>query len=209
MKKNAVLLSMMLLASSTLFIACNEDDDEKNPVTTTANEVYLDASSSSDWHYYSFEQKKFVGTASESPENNTQYGAVSNWDIALQRYFIRTNSGEFTSIGSKGGIYICGSQTTFESLNKIPSDTQFTEDASITSSGMGGTTTVVRSLATSVVLQTDEEGNLVMPPVYLPAPVYIFRSADGEHYYKVQFTQYQNDEGATGHIKFKFAEISK
>lgn len=72
---------------------------------------------------------------------------------------------------------------------------------------MGGTTTTVKSEATVIRFKTNADGSLVMPPVYLQAPVYLFRSADGEKTYKVLFTQYKNDESESGHVQFDWKQI--
>ena len=53
----------------------------------------------------------------------------------------------------------------------------------------------------------NEDGSLVMPPVYLKAPVYIFRTADGARCFKVEFTQYQDEDKVSGHVKFNYAQI--
>ena len=40
------------------------------------------------------------------------------------------------------------------------------------------------------------------------APVYIFRTADGSAYFKVEFTQYQDENKVTGHVRFNYAKLS-
>ena len=72
---------------------------------------------------------------------------------------------------------------------------------------MGGKTTMVKSNATVILFKKNNDGSMIMPPVYLQAPVYIFRTADGKDYYKLQFTQYQNENKVTGHVKFYSAKI--
>ena len=96
----------------------------------------------------------------------------------------------------------------FAALDKLPQDATFAVDDVVTSRGMSGETSVVESLCTVITFMTNEDGSKVMPPVYLKAPVYVFRSADGEKCYKVEFTQYQDENKVTGHVKFNFARIS-
>ena len=131
----------------------------------------------------------------------------TDWDIAINRYSIRTNSGEASSTGAKGGVYTFDSTVTFDSVAEVPAGATFSTDKAVTSEGMGGTTTTVKSEATVILFKTDAEGNKVMPPVYLQAPVYLFRSADGNHCYKVLFTQYQDENKESGHVIFSFAEV--
>lgn len=204
--KRVFFFSMATLMAASIFVSCSKDDDkEEQPGATT--EAYIDASSNTVWHYYSFSKDEVVGSAEESAENNATWAARKDWDIAVRRYNIRTNSGEFTTAAAQGGVATLDANTTFASVQKVPTGAGFVTDKAVTSSGMGGTTTVVRSDATVILFKQNEDGSLVMPPVYLKAPVYIFRAADGGNYYKVQFTQYQNDASVTGHVKFDRAKI--
>jgi hypothetical protein len=198
--------TMATLMASTVFVSCSKDD-EKDEQAGATNEAYINASSNTAWNYYSFSRNEMVGSADESAENNAAWAARKDWDIAVRRYNIRTNGGEFTTSGAQGGVATLDAGTTFASIQKVPAGVSFATDKAVTSSGMGGTTTVVRSEATVILFKQNEDGSLVMPPVYLPAPVYVFRTADGANYYKVQFTQYQNEESATGHVKFNHAKI--
>ncbi|MDR2466458.1 MAG: HmuY family protein [Prevotellaceae bacterium] len=203
-----VLFFSIAALTATIFTSCSKDkDDNKAEQPGATTESYIDASSNTAWHYYSFGEDKVLGSADESAENNAAWAARKDWDIAVRRYNIRTNSGEFTAAGAKGGVATQGTGVTFESLQKVPAGAIFVGDKAVTSSGMGGTTTVVRSEATVILFKQNEDGSLVMPPVYLPAPTHIFRTADGENYYKVRFTQYQNAESVTGHVKFDRAKI--
>lgn len=206
MRKTTLLLSICAL--TVALESCKKDSPEPEP-KFEEKEVYVDASSKTEWHYISFAQGAVVGSAAESAESSTAWGARKDWDIAVRRYNIRTNSGEFTTVGAQGGVYTSDAATTFASLLKLPADATFATDRAITSSGMGGVTTVVRSEATVVKFKTNEDGSLVMPPVYLAAPIYVFRSADGAKYYKVEFTQYVNENSVAGHVKFKFVELGK
>jgi hypothetical protein len=209
MKKiTTVIAAAFAVFTATLFTSCDDKTsyDDKPKVGKTKS-VYIDATSNTAWHYYSLQNGQLVGSADESTDNNAVWSARQDWDIAIRRYNIRTNSGAFTTASAKGGVFAFDGNTTFESVNKVPTDALFEVDTAITSSGMGGTTTIVRSEATVIVFEKNPDGSLVMPPVYLQAPVYVFRTAGGNNYYKVQFTQYVNDTGATGHVAFDMAEI--
>lgn len=176
---------------------------DKEPVTESS---YIDATAKDVWQYWSFSQNKLVGSADDSA--NAEWFARNDWDIAISRYSIRTNSGVATTVGSQGGVYTFDASTAYADVTAVPEDAVFAQDKEVTSEGMGGTTTTVKSEATVIVFKQNSDGSLVMPPVYLQAPVYIFRSADGAHCYKVLFTQYQNSESVSGHVKFDWAEIN-
>ena len=201
MKRLLLILTISLFA----FSACSSDDNDNTTNIPETQEVSIDASSYTNWNYYSLKDNKLVGTGTEA--DNSTWAARSDWDIAVMRYSIKTNSGESTSINSQGGVYTTDSSISFESLTSIPSDAKFVTDVAVTSYGMSGETTVVKSNATVIVFKTEEDGSMVMPPIYLQAPTYIFRSADAQNYYKVLFTQYKNDDSVTGHVKFKFSQI--
>lgn len=197
MKKLFLALSIALVA----FAACSKDE---TPVVEETNEVYINATSSTVWNYYSFSTGKLVGTGEEDAE----WFARSDWDIAINKYNIRTNSGEATTKGAKGGVYTCGASVDFNSLTALPAEAQFATDKAVTSSGMGGSvTTTIRSDASVIMFKTNEDGSMIMPPVYLQAPVYIFRTAAGNEYFKVQFTQYLDENKVSGHVKFYSAQL--
>ncbi len=206
MKQTFFILTTILFSLS--FSSCSSDDDPtKQPGATT--EVYVDATSKTAWNYYSLAEGKLVGSADESSANNATWAARKDWDIAIQRYNLRTNSGEFSTVNAQGGVYTFDANTTFASVSSVPAGINFVTDKAITSEGMSGTTTVIRSDATVILFKKNEDGSSIMPPVYLQAPVYIFRTADGKSYYKVQFTQYKNENDVTGHVKFNIAQLYK
>lgn len=222
MKKTFILLSLTVLAFT--LGSCSKNDDPTPPGET--QEAYIDATSSTTWNYYSFAEGKIIGSADESEENNAAWGIRKDWDIAIRRYHVRTNSGEFTKVNSQGGvymylcakadgdIYVFDEKIPFSSVMNVPLNIEFKTDKSITHAGMGGDITLVRSEVETMKMKkkwddTNKQWVTEMPPVYLKAPLCIFRSADGNHYYKVEFTQYMNDEGKTGHVKFNVAKITK
>lgn len=176
-----------------------------NGETSVDESSYINATEDNVWQYFSFEQKKVIGSADDSA--NSEWFARKDWDIAVCRYSIRTNSGAATTVGASGGVYTFDEGVTYSSVSSVPSGAVFVEDKEVTSSGMGGTTTTVKSEATVIRFKTNADGSLVMPPVYLQAPVYLFRSADGEKTYKVLFTQYKNDESESGHVQFDWKQI--
>ena len=204
MKKYFLLLTMALVGAGS-FTACSSDDDEPQLPGETKG-YYVDATSNTTWSYFSLANGRLVGTGEETEADNATWFARKDWDIAINRYHVRTNSGSATSAGAQGGLITCDESVSFNSVSSLPTGT-FAVDKPITSSGMGGETTVIKSDATVILFKKNADGSSVMPPVYLQAPVYIFRTADGASYYKVQFTQYKDENNATGHVKFNAAQI--
>ena len=199
-------LFLIIISSALSFTSCSKDGD--NTKLGETKEVYINATSTTAWNYYSFSKNSVVGTAEESEINNSVWAARKDWDIAIRHYIVRTNSGKSTTAGAKGGVLTYDANTSYSSVLNVPSNAQFTTDKSITFNDMNGTITLVRSDATVILFKKNEDGSTAMPPVYLPAPVYIFRTANGKNYYKVQFTQYMNESNVTGHVKFNMARIN-
>lgn len=181
----------------------------KTPTSTQENakDIYIDATSKDTWKYYSFSTNKIVGSGEETIADNEKWYARKDWDIAIKKYNIRTNSGSATTIGAKGGVYTCDTSVLFDNLKELPVEPKFVEDTAITSAGMGGDITTVCSKATVIKFKTKDDGSMIMPPVYLQTPVYIFRTADGQGYFKVKFTQYQDENKVSGNVKFSSAQM--
>ncbi len=202
MKTTVLFLTLALF----LVVSCSKDDDSE-PTTGETKTVNIDASSDSTWHYFSFSEQQFIGSGTEDPATNEEWFARDDWDIAIMRYYVRTNSGEATTIGSQGGVYTCDEDMEFDTLEEIPAGATFETDQTVTQSSHGTTYDIVLSSAQVIQFQLNPDGSLVMPPVYLPSPVYIFKTADGEDTYKVNFTQYINADGQSGHVEFESAQL--
>ena len=55
---------------------------------------------------YKFNARTDVnGTGAESEADNAAWAARTDWDLAVCRYNIRTNSGTSSSTGANGGVY--------------------------------------------------------------------------------------------------------
>lgn len=204
MKKVFLLLA---LVSFTL-ISCDDDDDNNsgidngggNTEEVIADTMEVDATASAMWHYLSLSESKEVGAGTQSDSADAAWFARTDWDIAINRYHIRTNSGKSTTAGSYGGVYTCDKDSSFSVVSLVPDDDEFVVDSIETISGHGSSTDMSCSVASVIVFKQNDDGSLVMPPVYLKAPVYIFRTADGGNYYKLQFTQYINENNESGHV---------
>ncbi len=160
------------------------------------------------WHYFSFTTGAEVGTGKENVEDNGLWFARTDWDMAVNRYKIRTNSGAATSVGAQGGVYTFGDNVTFDAA-ELPAGADFVADKAVKEESMGtDSITTIKSGAAVVRFKTNAEGEMIMPPQFMKAPVYAFRTADGLGYYKVEFTQYQNEAGESGHVRFDFEKMN-
>ena len=197
MKKLFLLLSVAMLS----FTACSDDDNNPGGDQGKTVHQYVDATAKDTWNYYSFEKQAVVGVGAENAEDNAAWAKRTDWDMAINRYQVRTNSGAATSVNAKGGLYTCEAGVTLESLTQLPAGAKFEADKAVTEPSMaGGEVTTVKSTAVVAVM----EG---MPPIWHKAPLYVIRTADGKGYVKVQFTHYKNDKGESGHVQFDFAKL--
>lgn len=194
----ALLMGALAMMSLT---ACGDDDnggsDPSDGVLQT-KELTLSRKTSygNDWIYFSLSTGKEV-TVSEDSHNSDL-----TWDLAFNRYNIRTNSG--LSGNGKGGAYDTG-LTSFDGVTTVPSGATFTTDteAEITGSFTGDGITTVASTLNSVLAEAIAFAG--PPPSYTPNNhVYIVKTADGK-YAKLQVLGFYNDEGQSGYVNFKFA----
>ncbi len=198
------LLYLFVAISFIAFTSCDDDDDAPTGAGETLNQ-YIDATSETTWHYFSLKNGIEVGAGEETETDNTTWFARTDWDIAILGYHVRTNSGTATSVGSKGGVFACDESVAYATLEAVPATAIFAADKVIPVAGHGGTRNLMKSTAQVIQFKTDKDGKKIMPPVYLQSPVYIFKTADGKEAYKVNFTQYVNDEVTKGHVKFDYA----
>jgi hypothetical protein len=197
------LIYLFAFVSFFAFSSCGKDDLPKGAGETLSQTI--DASSNTTWHYFSFKDSTVIGSGEETEADNATWFARKDWDIAICRYKIRTNSGLATTVGSKGGVFTCSASVTFDALTTVPDTAVFVTDQTVAESGMSGTTNVIKSTAQVIQYKTNEDGSLVMPPVYLQSPVYLFKTADGKNIYKLNFTQYLNESGTAGQVIFDYA----
>lgn len=220
MEKTILFLAIAVIALSS----CSKDP---KPIVGDTKEVQIDATSNTAWHYYSFAENKIVGTDDESSDNNAKWGTRKDWDVAFCKYHIRTNSGAFTKVNAQGGVYIFKTKeieghvyvyddanSSYEKTNSVPAGITFATDTEKELKQMGGIILKrIQSDASSVTFKMkliNKEKDIwgkEMPPVYLQAPLCLFRSADGKKVYKVHFKEYLNADAVAGHISLRFAEI--
>jgi len=211
--KLAALLMGVLAMTSLVACSTDDDDEDKNNSTNvpkTDDEGQNNSSSvlkttrltlsrkteyGNDWIYFSLSQGKEITVSEDSHATDT------SWDLAFNRYNIRTNSG--ASGSGKGGALDTG-LTDFDAVTTVPSGT-FTvdEEAQITGSFTGNGITYAESTLNKVLAEAIAFAG--PPPSYTPNNhVYIVKTADGK-YAKLQVEGFYNDEGKSGYMTFKFA----
>lgn len=198
----------LMMSAGLLVAGCGKSDGDGKPFVGQTMEAGVDASQNGVWHYFSFKTGEFIGMGQESNADNIKWRDSKEWDMAVCRYNLRFNGGASTAVGAEGGVYTCPEGVGFESVTSA-AGLAFELDGQVTSEDMNGSQTVVRSQAVVVEFKRGEDGSMIMPPVYLKAPVYVVRTADGSSCYKVEFTQYKDADGVSGKVEFRYAEVER
>jgi len=199
MKK--VFLSLVF-GALTLASCSRDDNNEVTPnVTDNSKEATVDASASGTWKYFSFEKGAEVTVT--DPENDL------TWDIAFQRFYIKTNSG--TSGNGNGGVfktdskdistvkqaptsgYTADKKETVQ-LGYPPVNTELSYNSIIS----GGMKSVNGYVAYDPALAAQGKS-----PYTVNKWVYVVKTAKGE-YVKLQVVDYLDAKNKGGHPKFKY-----
>ncbi len=196
---------------------------------------------SNDWLYYNLTKDTYLNPhKSESGDSIKGTKSIiiegkqfnrNDWDIAFNRYNIRTNSG--LSGTEKGGVYDMGlvAYEDIVSLTQIPDNAEFIKDSVVKitmsekmwnklyfpinkepwfdpNSGPKQMKSTANKLLSSALMFSGP------PPSYTPSNhVYIIRTADGMNYFKLQiiswYDQYKNIGQRGGKISFKCDQLLK
>lgn len=205
-----IFISLVILAALSL-ASCGKKPGEA-PSTDASAKEYTQSKPTEfqgEWIYFSFATGKEVGGVTES-----NYQERSDWDIAFNSFFFRTNSGK--SGKGKGGALKTDKQNLAD-VKEAPT-TGYGIDEDYVALGYNGkviehktTANVVLSGISKIQLQPRVDirlGEAIRfqgpPPTYTPNEnVFIIRTADGK-YAKVKFVSYSNAEGRPGYISFKY-----
>lgn len=191
--------------------ACNYYYDKEQDITTDTDQqhaiieysdgskiLYRKTSYGNDWIYINLELNDSVAVSEEEHYNNT------NWDIAFNRYNLRTNSGE-SGIGNGGALKT--SETSFTNLYAIPSG-YFTTDVVSTVTAPSNFMETIESTKNLVLCEAITFAG--PPPTYTISPnIFIIRSADGNNYYKFQAISFFDQNGNSGFYRFYLEKIEK
>ncbi|MDR2980369.1 MAG: HmuY family protein [Bacteroidales bacterium] len=196
MKKFRFFPIIALLATS-LCIACDpEDDGGDDDQTVETKSMTIDASTFSDWKYFSFETGKAISADEVGDYESSK--TKTNWDIAFHRGDIRTNSG---ISGSGNGGALKASGTKIANVTSIPTEGYTVDEEAEIMIKMSADGYQTQSKNTVLGTWYGSEG---MPPVYVVNDyVYIVRTVNGK-YAIVKFTDYTNDAGIGGHVGFTY-----
>jgi hypothetical protein len=174
-----------------LLASCNKTDN--NP-PIQVQQFEINSTSSTLWKYFSFAKNDTITVA--DPATSTE------WDLAFQRYRIRTNS-SLTGAGQGSAANSYQKlQAGFDAVKSVPDTTTFTPDESIQIAVQQGYATYVVNpeLYTWFTLELGgANGTQIVPTDY----VYIVKTATGK-YAKVWFKSYYNNSNLSGYVTFEY-----
>lgn len=206
-------LAPVLLTGLVAFTSCSKDDNKTPtpiPPQNIAKEVKnLNASDEQKWVYFSFQ----TGTTVEVTNPKT----TDNWDIAFNRYNIRTNGG-VSGIGEAEVVNT--NSKDFAAVTKAPAE-GYEKDKEVTEYGRprpgqtqpSETKSEKNPVISGTVNKQDSKGwyNYTPPKQGENTPhfeitkyVYVLKTAKGGKYVKIQLTGYTNDKNETGYITFSY-----
>lgn len=197
--KNFKFVLIALVSLVMVSVSCTKDDGEDtNPETGDLKtaDVILSRKTAygNDWIYYSFAEGKEV--------DSTNHASSLTWDIAFNRYNVRTNGGETGS--GQGAAYDAG-EVDFTSVLEA-NESGYTVDDTIqiveafTGQGVTYMTTTGNDVFKECVAMV--HGN--MGPSYETNDhVYVVKTANGK-YAKVWIKGYYSEGGESGFINMKY-----
>jgi hypothetical protein len=186
MKKIIYLLPVLV----GFLFGCSKND-ENPPLESQTFEV--NATSSTTWKYFSFEKNDTIVVA--DPATSTE------WDLAFQRYRIRTNSGKSGNGMGAAANYFRKGQTGFDELKVVPDTSTFVVDSEIQIAVQQGYATYIVNpvLYTWFAIELATQGTQIVPSDY----IYIVKTATGK-YAKAWFKSYYSATNVSGFVSFQY-----
>ncbi len=186
MKKLFYLLSVTVLTLTS----CVKNNDS---LPIPSQEFVINSTNSTTWKYFSFTKNDTVSVSDPTTS--------SDWDLAFQRYRIRTNGGiSGNGKGSAANSYK-KLQAGFDMLKLIPDTTTFAVDQAMQIAVQQGYATynVNPVLYTWFNIELGANGTQIVPTDY----VYIVKTATGK-YAKVWFKSYYSSTNVSGYVTFDY-----
>jgi hypothetical protein len=185
--KKIVFLSVIVLVS---FMACTKEDSKQSIQSQTFE---INSTGSTTWKYFSFTTNDTVTVA--DPTHSTA------WDLAFQRYRIKTNGGlSGSGSGTAANSYKKG-QAGFDGLIVVPDTTTFTPDATISVAVQQGYQNYIVNpvLYSWFSLEFAAQGTQIVPT----DDIYIVKTGTGK-YAKVWFKSYYSATNQSGYVTFQY-----
>jgi hypothetical protein len=196
--KNLKFAMMALLSLLMVVTSCKKDEEtpSETPESIISGDLTLSRKTSygNDWIYYSLKDQKEVDL--------TDHLSSLTWDIAFNRYNVRTNSG--LSGSGQGGAYDAG-LVDFSSVIMAQESGYIVDDTiqiveAFTGQGVDWMTSTGNDVFKDCIIRENSNTG----PSYTPNNhIYVIKTADGK-YAKIWIKNYYNAEGTSGFISFKY-----
>jgi hypothetical protein len=186
MKKYIIVSAILII----LLLGCKKEN-HRVPIQSQTFEI--NSTGSTVWKYFSFAENDTITVA--DPANSDA------WDLAFQRYRIKTNGGKSgNSSGSAANSFKKG-QDGFDALSTVSDTATFASDDSISIAVQQGYATYVVNplLYTWFSLEFAAQGTQIVPTDY----IYIVKTGSGK-YAKVWFKSYYNATNQSGYVTFQY-----
>ncbi|HIW97244.1 MAG TPA: HmuY family protein [Candidatus Tidjanibacter gallistercoris] len=193
MKKLTELLSFTVCAAM-LFASCEKTGGEEVTGGNVKDYKFLDATSYTDWVYFSFSEDKIVEVS--------DYQNDLSWDIAFHRGDLRLNGGA-SGIGQ--GEAVNTQETDWNAVTEAPASGYVKDEIGTITTNFTGTGIETAEEPFSQTLSgwiTIDTSN--PPPKYTYHNyVYVVKTADGK-YVKLQIYDYKSAKNEGAYISFKY-----
>jgi len=186
MKTIFYLLSVLLI----LLSGCTKDDPKPEILSQT---FQVNATGSTIWKYFSIEKNDTIQV--------TDPLTSKEWDMAFQRYRIKTNGGMSGSgLGSAANSYLKG-QAGFDELKIVPDTATFSADTSVNIAVQQGYATYVINpeIYSWFTIELAAQGTQIVSSDY----IFIVKTGIGK-YAKVWFKSYYSVTNASGYVTFQY-----
>jgi len=186
MKKVFYVLTLLI----GLAAGCSKENSNL-PIQSQSFEV--NSTSSTTWKYFSFAKDDTIVVSDPLTSNE--------WDLAFQRYRIKTNGGMSGSgLGSAANSYLKG-QIGFDALKIVPDTATFSADASVNIAVQQGYATYIINpeIYTWFTIELAAQGTQIVPSDY----IFFVKTGDGKNA-KVWFKSYYSATNASGHVTLQY-----
>ena len=173
-----------------LAAGCSKENSNL-PIQSQSFEV--NSTSSTTWKYFSFAKNDTIMVSDPL--------ISKEWDLAFQRYRIKTNGGmSGNGQGCAANSYLKG-QTGFDALKIVPDTATFSSDESVSIAVQQGYATYVINpeIYTWFTMELATQGTQIVPSDY----IFIVKTGDGK-FAKVWFKSYYSAENLSGYVTFQY-----
>lgn len=197
MKQSNLLLLLILGIFTFTLSSCSDDDNETLP-GEVKDITFINATSYSDWVYFSFEKGKVVDV--------TDFKNDTSWDIAFHRGDVRLNGGE----SGKGQGAVINTENKEWSKVTEATKTGYVTDkiGTITTSFTGSNVTTAdepfsQTLTGWMTVDTSDPVGNNGPKYIINNWIYVVKTADGE-YVKLWIYDNKSEKNSAGYFSFKY-----